>query len=329
MRRSLLPLLILLGFVGSPRTFGHVQSFASKTASRVEPSYNRASFVVELHRIAGILKKKPSKNEMVALRDSLPKRWTVSTPQGAFAISSEPLRNQLTSLSSEKAQAWINHLAKEVGFSEQSATGSSQAHSELERILTRPEFGAVRPPSAWELFRQRLALWVERMLLRLFGGISRYPLGGEILFWLLVVVAVGMVAMWVFRFFASRDRANALSPGAAVIAVRTWQEWIRAAREAAGRGDFREAVHSTYWAGIARLQDLGVVPKDRTKTPREYLRLVVEPPPGQLAPAPSHCEPLTALTRGLERAWYANRGAGPEDFHESLRHLEALGCPLE
>jgi len=329
MLRSFLLLPILLVFVGSPTTFGQEQGLAYKTASPVGPSYDQASFGVELHRLSGILKKKPSKNEMAVLRDSLPKRWVVSTSEGSFAIPSEPLRNQLTSLSSEKAEAWVNHLAEETESSAQSATGSSQVRGELERILARPEFGAVRPPSAWELFRKRLELWIERMLLRLFGGIARYPLGGQILFWFLVVAAVGIVAMWVFRFFASRERVDALPASGEVIAVRTWQEWIRMAREAARRGDFREAVHSTYWAGIARLEDLGVVPRDRTKTPREYLRLVLEPDDGQLAPSPIHREPLTALTNGLERAWYANRGAGPEEFHESLRQLEALGCPLE
>jgi uncharacterized protein DUF4129 len=322
MRRSLLPVFILLLHVGSSATaLGQEQRSANS-------SYNAASFSGELRRITEILKRNPSTNEMAALRDALPKRWTVSTPEGSFTISTQPLRNQLTSLSSEKAQAWVNHLDEEVKFSEQTATGSSRARGELERILARPEFGAVRPPSAWELFRQRLAAWIERLLMRLFSGIARYPLGGQILFWILVVAAVAIVAMWAFRFFASRDRVNALSPSASMIAVRTWQEWIRAARAAARQGDFREAVHSAYWAGIARLEDVGAVPKDRTKTPREYLRLVVEPT-GQLAPSPAHREPLTALTNELERAWYANRGAGVEDFHESLRHLEALGCPLE
>lgn len=329
MRCSVLSSLILLLAVASPATCGQGHPATSETSGPVSPVYDRASFTTELQRITEILKKKPSKNEMAALRDSLPKRWTVTTPEGSFSISSEPLRNQLTSLSSEKAQDWVNHLEKEVELSAQPVPGSSNAREELDHILARSEFGAVRPPSAWELFRQRLYAWIERMLLRLFGGVARHPIGGQILFWLLIVAAVGAVAVWVFRFIASRDRGSALAPSTDVIAVRTWQEWIREAREAANRGDFREAVHSAYWAGIARLEDLGVVPKDRTKTPREYLKVVDEPADGLLAPEPVHREPLAALTKGLERIWYANRGAGLEDFRESLRHLEALGCPLE
>lgn len=329
MRCSVLLLLIFLVPAVSPSAFAQGQRAAPETDGPVSPAYDRASFTAELQRIAEILKKKPSKNEMAALRDSLPKRWTVSTPEGSFSISSEPLRNQLTSLSSEKALAWVSHLEQEVEFSSQSVSGSSGARAELEQILARSEFGAVKPPNALELLRQRLYAWIERMLLSLFGGVAKHPIGGQILFWLLIVAAVGAVAVWVFRFFASRDRGSALAPSTEVIAVRTWQEWIREAREAANRGDFREAVHSAYWAGIARLEDLGVVPKDRTKTPREYLKLVDEPAEGLLAPEPVHREPLTALTKGMEKTWYANRRAGLEDFRESLRHLEALGCPLE
>lgn len=329
MRCRVLSLLVLLVVVVTPATFGQRQHATPETDGPVSSVYDRTSFTAELRRISNLLKKKPSKNEMAALRDSLPKHWTVSTPEGSFSISSQPLRNQLTSLSNEKAQAWINHLEQEVEFSGQSAPGFHNEREELDRILARSEFGAVRPPSAWELLRQRMEAWIERMLVRLLGGASRHPIGGEILFWFLVVAAVGVVAMWVFRFFASRDRGSVLEPSANMMAVRTWQEWIREAREASSRGDFREAVHSAYWAGIARLEDLGAVPKDRTRTPREYLQLVVESADGQLAPPPVHQEPLTALTKELERIWYANRGAGLEDFRESLRHLEALGCPLE
>ena len=124
--------------------------------------------------------------------------------------------------------------------------------------------------------------------------------------------------------------ASVLPPSESVIASRTWQEWIRMAREAANRGDFREAVHSAYWAGIVRLEDTSVVPKDRTRTPREYLRLVSEPAPGQLLVSrPAHQQPLSVLTTLMERIWYANLSASSEDFRASLRQLEALGCQLE
>ena len=57
--------------------------------------------------------------------------------------------------------------------------------------------------------------------------------------------------------------------------------------------------------------------------------MVDTPAPGQCAPPQKHREPLAALTARLEKVWYANRGARPEDYQDSLRQLEALGCPLE
>jgi hypothetical protein len=320
---------LLLVFAGTSRALPSEQVSAPPPVNPADSAYDAASFAEELHRIAAIIGKKPKTQEIEALRDALTPHWAVSTPDGTFSISTEPLRNQLTPSSLDKAEVWVIHLAEEAESSTKFGQSFPQARVELDRILARPEFAAVRPPTAWELFRQRLAAWLERLLGRLFGGIARHPIGGEILFWLIIIVAVGAIAAWVFRFLASRDRRPSLPQSQSVVAVRTWQEWIRAAREAANAGNYREAVHSAYWAGIVRLEDAGVIPKDRAKTPREYLRLVTEPAPGQLAASPTHRDQLTALTRKLELTWYANRGASPEDFKESLRQLEALGCSLE
>jgi Domain of unknown function (DUF4129) len=330
MNRCLLCALLLIATSRSPLAFGQAQSPATLDSTADVARYDVASFTAELHRLSALLDEEPSVNEMTALRDALPRRWTVSTPEHTFTISSEPLRNQLTALSADKARVWVDRLAAELDLSAASpAQSSGQAQAELQRILARPEFAAVRPPSAWELFRQRLAAWVGRMLMSLFGGMGRHPIGGKILFWFIIVAGVGAIALWMFRFLASRDRLDSLPPSQSVHASRTWQEWIRTSREAAHRGDFREAVHAAYWAGIVRLEDTGVVPRDRTKTPREYLRLVTDPLPGEVLSYPSHREPLRVLTARFERTWYANRGAGPEDFSESLRQLEALGCQLE
>ncbi len=309
--------------------FGEGQRAASKSASSALSEYDATSFAAELRRIAAVLEKKPTKRQKAALQDSLPNEWTVATPEGPYLISSEPLRNQLASGSEELAQVWVEHLAEEVESSIRTAPNSPLARRELTRILARHEFAGVAPPGAWELFRQRVAMWFERILGRLFGGIARYPIGAEILFWVLVLVAVRFIATWLFRYFASSERMHALPSKAPVVDVRTWQEWVRAAREAAKNGDYREAVHCAYWAGVVRLEDTGTLPKDRTKTPREFLRLLAEPIPGQLIASPTHREPLAVLTNALERVWYANRGAAPADFSESLRQLEALGCSLE
>ena len=305
-------------------------SVASTSSQQPQTTYDLASFQSELQRLSRALGNHPSTNKMAELRDSLPKRWTITTSEGAYNISSQPLRNQLTTLSSTEAKVWVDNLEQEIETS--SETGGAEARSaraRLEGILARKEFSAVRPPSAWELLKQRIRLWIERQLLRLLGSIGRHPIGGQILFWLILVGGVLAIGVWVFRLLTRGDQLAALPRSELVGVTRSWQEWLRAAREAANRGDFREAVHSAYWAGIARLEDVGVVPRDRTKTPREYLRLATEPAPAALAAAAAPQRPLAGLTSTLERVWYARREAVAEDYRESLRQLEALGCQLD
>jgi len=328
MLRLLLSAALLLSFAGGSPSHAQSTDRAADLANSEKGDFDLVRLQQELQRIASLLVKKPSASELNLLRNSLPGAWSVSTSQRRYSISTEPLRKLLTSSSPEQALEWVNHLQEELsGYNQPAANSAPRAA--LDKILARPEFGAARPPTQWELLRQRIVNWLERLLMKIFGSIARYPLGAQILFWVLVVLAVAIVAALVFRFFANRDRPAPLPSNVPINPGRTWQEWIREAREAAKRGKYREAVHSAYWAGIARLEDLGVLPKDRTKTPREYLRLVTEPTPGELAPSPTHREPLTDLTRRLERVWYANRGARPEDFTDSLRQLEALGCTLE
>jgi hypothetical protein len=330
MKRFLFCALLLL--CGQPYWSAFAHSRADNPAASPSPiaAYDVPSFAAELHRLSGLLGHNPSRKEMAALRDSLPKQWNVLTPDHTYSVSNEFLRDQLTAGSGETAKAWVDRLATEVQSYAALRPGSpGNAKADLEQILSAAEFAGVRPPSAWDLFRERLAAWLEGLLLRIFGGLARYPIGGQILFWLVMVIGVGFIALWVFRLVVGRDRMDSLPASEVVSASRTWQEWMRSAREAASRDNFREAVHSAYWAGIARLQEIGVVHRDRSKTPREYLRMASEPSADGIAPRPAYREPLAALTSRLERIWYANRGAGADDFQDTLRQLEALGCQLE
>jgi hypothetical protein len=273
----------------------------------------------------------PSKEELVKLRSSLPKNWTVQTDDGSFVISSAPLEKALEAGKIGDAGAWLDHALGEVrSYARQGTSRDRNARRELDKILGTAEFSGVRPPNAWELFRQRVSAWIARMLAKLSGGIARYPIAGEFLLWGILLLAVSLLARWLFYFLVSRERMEGLTHQDTVLANRTWQEWIRLAKEAAARQDFREAVHSSYWAGIARLEDLGVFPRDRTKTPREYLRIVPRVSQHELAARPvTYSEPLKELTIQLERIWYANRGARASDFEDTLKQLKALGCQLE
>jgi hypothetical protein len=330
MKCSLLCALFLLFGAGTLAAFNSEKGGASARPGPANSAYDTPSFVAILNRLADNLNKKPSSAEMTALRASLPESWTVSTADRAYTISSRPLRDELAAKSSEKARVWVHHMIAEVeGFSSGNAIDVREARTELDNILARPDFGGIRPPTPWEVLRQRVAAWLQRQLVKLFGAIGRHPIGGEILFWIIVLGGIVGIAFAMIRFLAGRDNFNSLSREEAMITARLWQEWLRAAREAANRGDFREAVHSAYWAGIVKLQDIDALPRDRTKTPREYLSLITQEAAKEFATATPVREPLAALTSRLELVWYAHRGAGPEDFRESLHQLEALGCHLE
>ena len=264
------------------------------------------------------------------MRDSLPKEWVVVTGPRDYTISTEYLRGQLAEKNAGAAKEWMDHLEREIeGFNAAQAGAPANAQAELKSILASKEYAAVQPPSRWELLRQKIAAWLTRQILKLFGGMQRYPIAGKLLFWAVVVAGVLFAGYWVFRFVASRERLDHLPQSSVTFPTRSWQEWVRSAREAAGRGDYREAVHSSYWAGIVRLQDLGMVSRDHAKTPREYLRSLREQVNQEGQKQGTVRESLAGLTARLERIWYANRGARKEDFSEALKQLEALGCPLE
>jgi hypothetical protein len=329
MKRSPLPVLFLLFTSLCGTAWGASQTPVSFGVQSSPTSYDPVSFGAELHRLDVLLRDKPSGAKISDLRKSLPPAWSIYTPEQTYTVSTEPLRTQLDARSADKAATWVGLLQGEIKASQANTLGSVAAHRELDHILAGPEFAGVRPPGALQLLRARILAWLEKMFLKLFKVMGQHPMGAEILFWLLLIGGVAFVALWMFRFLSGRGSMARLTAKSSPVTRRTWQEWLRNAREAASGSDFREAVHSAYWAGITRLEDSGAVPRDRTKTPREYLRIVTTPRSEQSQSVGNIREPLTVLTLSMERTWYANRIAVPEDFSDSLRQLEALGCPLD
>ncbi|MFZ3217787.1 MAG: DUF4129 domain-containing protein [Candidatus Acidiferrales bacterium] len=282
-------------------------------------------------------KNSASASDIAALRKTLPPTWEIDTPEAHYEFSSEPLRELLEcgkcDAAAQKsrllpAEFWAYAVAAQVdGYSAPVAPGGPDPHAALAQILQRREFGAVHPPSQWDILRQRINEWLERMLARLFQHIGNHPMGIKLFFWLILFGVTGWLAMMLVRFWLARARVDQLQAVGQVAFARSWQEWIHAAKEAAARGDFREAIHSVYWAGIAHLEDDGLLTRDRTRTPREHLRLVSEAL-AALPGASQRRDRLATLTSLFERIWYGRGPADARDFQTSLQEAEGLGCHL-
>jgi len=339
----ILPVAFVLSFVAVVNCLAgtaHQDSSVSPiSGGNVYP--DAPSFAAELQRIGNAIKEeKATAAEMAALSGSLPSHWELITAERRYSISAEPLRVLLLDAEREKkpetraakateAADWAFDLANQANAYAGAQTHSApSARPALERILSRREFGSVHGPTRWDLFRQRINRWITDLLLRFFNQVGRYPMGAKVLFWSIIFAVVVWLAMVLFLYWTRRAVLEELPAPDSVAFVRTWQEWIRVAREAAMRGNFREAVHSTYWAGISYLEDSGVVRKDRTRTPREYMRSVSSAT--QLAPSGRKTrEAFSALTMALEQVWYGRRPASNQDFADAMRSVEALGCQLQ
>lgn len=307
----------------------------SASAAELDP----AGFAREMRRLDATLAGAQHSPEGVPLLLSqLPSTWQVRAAEKSSEISSAPLRTLLAAAGRnaagreakvKEARTWLVEMAKQVESYSSDLPSRENARLLAGEILRRPGFTPARPPSALELLRRRINQWLIRMLEKFFSTVSRYPMGGEVLFWLVIGAVVLFLAVTLFRYWTRNSRHEGLPQQQPSIVMRTWQEWIRTARQAAERGDFREAIHSAYWAGIVYLEITGIVSPDRARTPREYLRQL-EKSSALAAPLEKNRrETLAALTARLERVWYGYRAAGAEDFRECLQQLEGMGCRLE
>lgn len=266
-----------------------------------------ASLAAELHRLE-------NGRQIVS---SLPASWVVEASGRRYSISTAPLRK----MSSEQAQrTWLDQLARQLESFPPAPSSPASARAQLDHVLSRREFAPVRPPAYWERLTQRIIDWIAGIIRGIVAFAKQHPTGGTILFWLAAAVAVGLLGFWLLRFWGGK-RAAPLTQLEPATLGWTWRQWALSAREARDRGDTRSAIHCAYWAAVVRLQDMQLLPRDFTRTPREYLGLV---PDHEISRAP-----LAALTSALERFWYAARPASPADLHESLDNLEALGCRLD
>jgi hypothetical protein len=297
-----------------------------------------ATFAAELRQLDERLGSKSISSEQIAaVRASIPSSWEVDSVERHYSISSQPLVSMLRIAQStpkirseqiEAARAWLSNLSQQVeAYSAKSVGENVSARSKAGEILSRREFAGVGAADPRAMLQRRINEWLARLFTWLFDRIGRHPIATETFFWLIVAGVVAWLAMMLFRYWMRGAKFESIEKIGAVAYRRPWQEWIGAARAAAARGDFREAIHSTYWAGIVRLETIGALAPDPARTPRESLRVLADPPANEGTGANAQQrESLAALTVSLERVWYGHRAAGADDFQDCLRRAEELGC---
>ncbi len=270
---------------------------------------------------------KDSPAEASALATSLPDRYNVNTNGGKFSVDLRPLKKALSeysgasedrkkTLASEIDSALVQMRSAAEEFAV--PTDSSIRQKRLQEILARREFNRVRGPTIFEIWWKKIAAWIGRMLMRIFGRTPSPETGYRIFVWVLITIAVFVLAVWLRRVAQQRQREYVREVIPFAPSARGWRAWLADARHAAENGNWRDAVHLAYWAGISNLEENGAWIPDRARTPREYLRL--------LSPANIAVPTLQELTRQFELIWYGRRPAEAADFQQTLAYLERLGC---
>ncbi|MGA3295701.1 MAG: DUF4129 domain-containing protein [Candidatus Acidiferrales bacterium] len=318
-----LSLTILFSF--PPRVFCQAAGSLSD-----ERALSLQEYIAELDRCSAILNS-PQHDPAAfrELRATLPAQWVVQAGEQHYTVGTGWLSNALAALASNThednpllIETW-QKLAALRSAAERleeptPAYASGLPQARLDRILSAREFQGVRGPSWFDVLKARVYDWIWRQIERFLKrfGISR-SIGGMIA-WILIGLSVLLMVFWVVRFFIrgaaqpEMDLEGASRPG------KDWRDWLRAARTAAERGDYRAAIHAAYWAAVARLEESNLLPQDRSRTPRESLRLIRR--------ESAEYAPLAQLTRRFELVWYGYRSATETDWGDAIQQLEKLGC---
>lgn len=256
---------------------------------------------------------------------SLPSSWQVDAGGKIFIISTAAIREDLQNWKKDQSVATLDHVVQVLGLLQENAAKWQQGQpdfvvqrSVLNGILARREFRNVHGDTWVNRLQQEIKDWLARLLGRVIST-SAIPAISDVVVYGLIVAAVLALAFWMYRSLREEVRVETLLPAGSPVSAREWPLWVADARTAAAAGDWANAVHLAYWAGISFLEAQGSWRADVARTPREYLRLL---------PASSRHQPaLRSMTSRLESVWYAMQSADEITFRETLAELESLGCP--
>jgi len=336
---SKLQMLLLLSLVAVAVCTVHAQS---ASVSGAAPELSLPEYISELDRCSQTLARAAvdqvtegvtERSVLRDLRASLPPVWKVREGGASYSVDTSWLADDLAAIAinpsaqqqrlvatkqrlaalRESAEALEAETSRDQARQNDARQNSAQARAKLDGILRAKEFQGEHGPSWPDVLKARFYDWLGRQLNKL--HLPRSAAFGNTIAWTVIALAVGLVALWAVRNLV-RGRSQDINLRGAAAPGRDWRYWLREARSAAERRDYRAAIHAAYWAGVARLEEASLLPEDRSRTPRESLRLVSRERP--------EYTPLAALTRSFELVWYGYRAATETDWNNAMQQLEQL-----
>ena len=309
---------LLLWIPGRAQTPGNGDAAAMSPIQLDLPSYQR-----ELSHIAETLQN-PAK--IPELRRSLPDSWTVRNGERVYHVPTREISEALREIerAPEKNTAALlearldamRQQTEELAHPSPSAN-MAEAADKLKKIMERGEFREVSGPSRWDLLRARIIRWIVLHILTLLGLLHLSHKTGNGIVWGVLFLAV-VLLFYVAYLWLTKSSGDPSFRAPAEPTESDARHWLQDALAAADRGDFREAVRCAYWASVARLEDIRILPRDRARTPRESLQLLDQHPKEQGI--------LRTVTRSFELIWYGYRPVSASDWAGIKEQLEKMGC---
>lgn len=280
------------------------------------------------HWIEALETLKAHPENTAALLKRLPPDWQVTVGKTSVEVSTDWMRAGLSAAeqnpknSPEISSRLLDRLramrreAQDLAAQPQSVDAS--ARGKLNAILARPEFRGVHGPTWFDREAERVREWLDKWTSRLGMNLAHHRAAVSVFFWVLLLCSAAGLLGWMILQLLKRPGAQDFKLRAPDAPLPELHHQMAQAREAAARGDYRDAIRLAYWAAIEHLEERGLWTLDPTRTHREYLRLVRSDQPQR--------EPLAVLTKLFEMAWYAARPSTNDDFQAVMTQLEKLGC---
>lgn len=305
-------------------------TFAQSPNSTLPQTLTLKEYIAALDRSRTVLNASPvSPAAVEALRDSLPSHWTVTAEDRHYTIGTQWLSGDLIEIERNPgantpalAQArqkleLYRADAQALAASIDSQRDPAQSRNRLNSILSSREFRGQQGPTWFDVLERRILDWIDLQIDKIFGPVRRRKLG-NVVAWIAIGLVGVLLLFWTLRFLMRAGQSAEMNLSGAAPIGNDWRRWLREARDAAGRGDFRAAIHAAYWTAIVRMEETKSLPEDRARTPRESLRMI-----GRDSSAYA---PLSQLTRRFELVWYGYRDATAADWDDAAQQLEILGC---